>query len=52
MRGLHKGKKVGIIDLQNFDLEFYEYCDHPAMADLHEIVAKKFVALKVPVLVL
>ena len=48
MRGLQKGKKVGIIDLKNFDLEFYEYCDHPAMADLHEIVAKKFVALKGP----
>ena len=38
MRGLHKAKLNGLLDLKKFDLEFYEYCDHPAMADLHEIV--------------
>eukprot|EP00961_Rhodomonas_salina_P054473 731929-Rhodomonas_salina.1 len=31
-----------------FDLEFYEYCDHPSMADLHVIVPGKFVAMKGP----
>ena len=24
-----KAKNNGLIDLKGFDLEFYEYCDHP-----------------------
>lgn len=37
-----------MIDLSTFDIEFYEYCDHPSMADLHVIVPGKFVAMKGP----
>ena len=48
VRGLHRALGAGLIDMKNFDLEFYEYCDHPAMADLHEIIKNKFVALKGP----
>ena len=40
--------QVGIIDFARFDLESYEYYDHPAVADLHEIVPKRFVAFKGP----
>jgi hypothetical protein len=40
--------QVGIIDFAKFDLESYEYYDHPAVADLHEIVPKRFVAFKGP----
>jgi len=34
--------------MKSFDLEFYEHCDHPSMADLHEIIPGKFVAMKGP----
>eukprot|EP00286_Rhodomonas_abbreviata_P010800 CAMPEP_0181318240 /NCGR_PEP_ID=MMETSP1101-20121128/16902_1 /TAXON_ID=46948 /ORGANISM="Rhodomonas abbreviata, Strain Caron Lab Isolate" /LENGTH=453 /DNA_ID=CAMNT_0023425699 /DNA_START=239 /DNA_END=1600 /DNA_ORIENTATION=- len=48
LRGIHKGLHLGLIDMAKFDLEFYEYCDHPSMADLHVIVPDKFVAMKGP----
>eukprot|EP00287_Rhodomonas_sp_CCMP768_P009957 CAMPEP_0196727112 /NCGR_PEP_ID=MMETSP1091-20130531/8181_1 /TAXON_ID=302021 /ORGANISM="Rhodomonas sp., Strain CCMP768" /LENGTH=454 /DNA_ID=CAMNT_0042069653 /DNA_START=222 /DNA_END=1586 /DNA_ORIENTATION=- len=48
LRGLYKGLHNGLIQMQNFDLEFYEYCDHPSMADLHVIVPGKFIAMKGP----
>mmetsp|Transcript_15097 Transcript_15097/g.37794 ORF Transcript_15097/g.37794 Transcript_15097/m.37794 type:complete len:613 (+) Transcript_15097:111-1949(+) len=47
-RGVELGKKHGLIDLDNFDIELYEYCDHPSMADLHVIVPDKFIAMKGP----
>jgi len=47
-RGMEKAKRFGLIDLENFDLELYEYCDHPSMADLHVIMPNKFIAFKGP----
>mmetsp|Transcript_21356 Transcript_21356/g.44866 ORF Transcript_21356/g.44866 Transcript_21356/m.44866 type:complete len:466 (-) Transcript_21356:10-1407(-) len=48
MRGMYKAKKHKLVDLEGFDLELYEYCDHPSMADLHVIMPDKFVAFKGP----
>lgn len=47
-RGVQKAHGHGMIDLATFDIELYEYCDHPSMADLHVIVPGKFVAMKGP----
>ncbi|EKX48042.1 hypothetical protein GUITHDRAFT_106124 [Guillardia theta CCMP2712] len=48
LKGLRKAKLCGLINFDTFDLDFYEYCDHPSMADLHSIVPNKFVAMKGP----
>jgi len=48
LRGLRKALDHGIINMKSFDLEFYEHCDHPSMADLHEIIPGKFIAMKGP----
>ncbi|KAJ1470392.1 hypothetical protein T484DRAFT_1753909, partial [Baffinella frigidus] len=43
-----KAHAVGVLDIEDFDLEWFEYCDHPANGDLHVIVPGKFVAFKGP----
>mmetsp|Transcript_30770 Transcript_30770/g.71904 ORF Transcript_30770/g.71904 Transcript_30770/m.71904 type:complete len:592 (+) Transcript_30770:113-1888(+) len=47
-RGVELAKSHGLVDLESFDIELYEYCDHPSMADLHVIVPGKFLAMKGP----
>jgi hypothetical protein len=34
-----KAKNNGLIDLKGFDLEFYEYCDHPVYASRYFLVS-------------
>uniref|UniRef100_A0A6U5AVF6 protein-tyrosine-phosphatase n=1 Tax=Hemiselmis andersenii TaxID=464988 RepID=A0A6U5AVF6_HEMAN len=48
LSAIERSRKVGIIDFASFDLENYEYFDHPAVADLHVIVPHRFVAFKGP----
>mmetsp|Transcript_25111 Transcript_25111/g.56686 ORF Transcript_25111/g.56686 Transcript_25111/m.56686 type:complete len:446 (-) Transcript_25111:48-1385(-) len=48
LQGLYKAKQNGLLRLDDFDVEWYDYCDHPNHADLHEIVPGKFVAFKGP----
>ena len=37
-RGMEKAKENGLVNMKTFDLEVYEFCDHPSIADLHVIV--------------
>jgi len=48
LRGIEKAVKVEILSVKAFDLQEYEYYDHPAVADLHVIVPGRFVAFKGP----
>jgi hypothetical protein len=43
-----QAKSLNLVNLQTFDLETYEYCDHPSNADMHVIVPGKFIAMKGP----
>ena len=45
-RGLMKGLNTGLIDLNTFKPEEYEYYDHPKNGDMHVMVPGKFVAFK------
>mmetsp|Transcript_2199 Transcript_2199/g.5157 ORF Transcript_2199/g.5157 Transcript_2199/m.5157 type:complete len:464 (+) Transcript_2199:159-1550(+) len=48
LSAVERAMNVGIMDFGKFDLEEYEYYDHPAVADLHVIVPGRFVAFKGP----
>eukprot|EP00802_Teleaulax_amphioxeia_P004292 Tamp_04296.p1 GENE.Tamp_04296~~Tamp_04296.p1 ORF type:complete len:331 (+),score=53.07 Tamp_04296:1111-2103(+) len=47
-RGLMKGLNTGLIDLNTFKPEEYEYYDHPKNGDMHVMVPGKFIAFKGP----
>lgn len=48
IRGVERAVRNNVLVWSNFDLEWFEYCDHPGTADLHSVVPNKFVAFKGP----
>ncbi len=48
VKGVHRAVQCGALKWADFDLEWFEYCDHPGTADLHCILPGKFVAFKGP----
>jgi cell division cycle 14 len=47
LRGLSKSVKLGWFDIDNFDLQRYEYLENPGNGDIHR-VCPKFIAFKGP----
>jgi len=48
VKGVERAVRCGVLQWADFDLAWFEYCDHPGTADLHAIVPGKFVAFKGP----